>query len=46
LAVQENSESLKYVRNQTDEICKLAVQENSESLKYVRNQTDEICKFI
>jgi hypothetical protein len=37
--------ALRYVRNQTEEICKLAVQDDGEALQYVHNQTEEICKL-
>jgi hypothetical protein len=36
---------LKYIKNQTDAICKLAVQRYGVALHYVKNQTDEICKL-
>ena len=45
LAVQVNGYALRYVQNQTDEICKLAVQQDGYALEYVHNQTDEICKL-
>ena len=41
--VQHNGLALKYVKNQTDDICIAAVQQNSDALKYVKNQTEEIC---
>jgi len=34
---------LKYVKNQTEEICLAAVKQNGEALKYVKNPTEEIC---
>ena len=34
---------LKYVKNQTDEICKIAIQQNKYASQYVK--TDEICKI-
>jgi hypothetical protein len=45
LAVQQNGDALRYVKNQTEEICKLAVQQNGDALKYVKNQTEEICEL-
>jgi hypothetical protein len=36
---------LQYVKNQTEEICKLDVQQNGLALRYVKNQTEEICKL-
>ena len=36
---------LYYVKNQTDEICKLAIQIDSCNLCYVENQTEELCKL-
>ena len=42
-AVQHNGMTLQYVRNQTEELCKLAVQQIGHALQYVQNQTDEIC---
>ena len=41
--VQQNGESLKYVKEQTPEICLAAVLQNGYALKHVREQTDEIC---
>jgi hypothetical protein len=35
----------KYVKNQTDELCKLAVKFNPRSLSYVKNQTKDIINF-
>ncbi len=43
--VRLNGYALKYVVNQTDEICKLAVCQDGYALYYVKNQTDEICKL-
>ena len=36
---------LKYVKNQTDEICKLAVRQDGTALQYVKEQTNEICEL-
>ena len=46
LAVSEaDTYNLVFVRNQSDEICKLAVKHDYRALEYVINQTDEICKL-
>lgn len=45
LLVRQNGLNLKYIINQTDEICELAVQRNGSALEYVINQTDKICKL-
>ena len=42
---QADTYNLVFVRNQTDEICKLAVKHDYRALEYVINQTDEICKI-
>ncbi|MDW0076980.1 DUF4116 domain-containing protein [Clostridioides difficile] len=42
-AVRQNEEALKYVKEQTKEICLLAVKKNGFVLNYVEEQTDEIC---
>ena len=34
---------LKYVKNQTPELCLIAVSNNGEALEFVKNQTEEIC---
>jgi len=34
---------LKYIENQTDEICFIAVQNNGLALEFVKNKTPEIC---
>jgi len=38
--------SLKYINNQTDEICLEAVKNDGRALQFVQNQTDEICSFF
>jgi hypothetical protein len=45
LAVQQNGDFFRFVKNQTEEICKLAVQEKCCALMYVEEQTEEICKL-
>lgn len=42
-AVSKNAMWLKYVKNQTPEICLAAVEQNGLALQYVINQTPEIC---
>ena len=42
---QADTYNLVFVRNQTDEICKLAVKHDYRALEYVINQTNEICKI-
>jgi len=44
-AVQQNGFALRFVKNQTDEICRLAVQEDGIALQFVKNQINEICKL-
>ena len=41
--VKQNGHALKYVHNQTKEICLIAVEQNGYALQYVHNQTKEIC---
>lgn len=41
--VKQNGLNLKYVKEQTPEICLAAVQENGLALEYVKEQTPEIC---
>jgi len=38
--------ALKYVKNQTDEICKFAIEQHYYVLAHIKNQTDEICKLV
>jgi hypothetical protein len=42
-AVKRNGGSLRYVKEQTPEICIEAVKRNGDSLRYVKEQTPEIC---
>lgn len=42
-AVSKNGRYLKYVKNQTSNICLAAVEQNGFALQYVINQTPEIC---
>lgn len=43
LRVKQNGDILRYVRDQTEEICLLAVKQDGHALYHVRNQTKEIC---
>lgn len=36
---------LRYVRHQTEDICKIAVQEDGNALQYVHCQTEELCRL-
>ena len=45
IGIKYNNEILQYVKEQTEELCKLAVQQNGDVLKYVKVQTDELCKL-
>ena len=38
LAVQQDGHALRYVHQQTEELCKLAVQETDGSLQYVSDK--------
>ena len=42
-AVNKNGYAIKYVEDQTPEICLAAVKQNWDTLKYVKDQTKEIC---
>lgn len=43
--LSSNGNALKYVTNQTEELCILAVQQNGLVLRHVINQTEAICKI-
>nr|QBK87176.1 MAG: protein of unknown function DUF4116 [Marseillevirus LCMAC201] len=43
-AVQQNSWTLDYIKEQTEEICLAAVQQNGVALRRVHHQTPKICK--
>lgn len=36
---------LKYIKNQTEELCRTALYKEPWNLKYVINQTDKLCLF-
>ena len=42
-AISKNGMLLKYVKNQTEELCLAAVKQNGIALVYVTNQTETIC---
>ena len=42
-AVKQHGYALRYVKEQTEEICLEAVKENGYALGYVKEQTEEIC---
>lgn len=42
-AVKQDGLAVKFVKDQTEEICREAVNENGMALQYVKDQTDEIC---
>ena len=45
LAVEQDGYNLKYVYNQTPEICKIAIQLNADALRFIpdNNKTHELC---
>jgi hypothetical protein len=43
LIIKDYGLALKYVKNQTPEICLAAVKNSGHALQYVKNQTPEIC---
>jgi hypothetical protein len=42
-AVEHNGYALRYVKEQTPEICMRAVESHGNALRYVKDQTPEIC---
>jgi hypothetical protein len=42
-AVKNNGYALKYVKEQTSDICLEAVKSDGDALKYVKEQTPDIC---
>jgi len=42
-AVKQDGYALKYVKEQTPEICLAAVKQDGHALRYVKEQTPEIC---
>ena len=42
-AVKQNGVTLRYVNEQTEEICLEAVKQDGYALRYVNEQTEEIC---
>ena len=45
IKVQQNGDTLRYVKQQTEGICKLAVGQDGDALQFVQQQTEEICKL-
>lgn len=43
--VELNSNALRYVRDQTEQLCCLAVKQNPLSLQFVKEQTDAVCRL-
>ena len=43
--LSQNGMVLKFVKNQTEEICTIAVKQNSFALSYVKQQTEKLCKI-
>ena len=41
--VKQNGYALKFVKNQTEEICLAAVKQCGYALKFVKNQTEQVC---
>ena len=42
-AVKRNGDALRYVKEQTEDICIEAVKRNGYALQYVKEQTEDIC---
>ena len=42
-AVKRNGDALRYVKEQTEEICLEAVRRNGDALEFVQEQTESIC---
>jgi hypothetical protein len=42
-AVKRRGSVLKYILNQTHEMCLIALSRDSNFLKYVKNQTEDLC---
>lgn len=40
-----NAEAMKYVKEQTPEICKFALRQNIEAMKYIKDQTEDLCRY-
>jgi len=45
IAVTHNGLALRYIQNQTVELCRLSVEQNGLALLFVKEQTDEICEL-
>ena len=42
-AVKQDGNDLRFVENQTEEICILSVKQNGNALQFVKEQTEEMC---
>jgi len=42
-AVMNYGHCLRFIRDQTDELCHLAILQNANAIKHVKNQTEELC---
>ena len=43
--VQKNGYALKFIKEQTEEMCRLAVQQHGYALKFIKEQTEEMCRL-
>ena len=43
-AVKKNGMSLRYIENQTEELCLAAVKQNPNAFRYVKHKTDEVLR--
>jgi hypothetical protein len=43
--IEDDGLALQFIKEQTEEICKLAVQQDGVALQYVKEQSKEICKL-
>ena len=44
IIVEQNANALRYVKNQTEQMCCVAVNQNPLTLQFVKEQTDTICR--
>ena len=43
--VKHDGMTLRYIKEQTNELCCMAVKQNGFALQYIENQTEELCKL-
>ena len=43
--VRQDLSNIRYVKNQTEELCQLAICRHGLTLEYIKNQTEELCKL-